>query len=406
MFWRQCRFRIIRMVCILILIYIMLTRRRSYKRYVHKGGTKTKRNDIIDTSELEKPKVFSIQDVHNLFFKNKEESKTEYKDENQDEIDEYVANSMVDYGDEIENQPLSEENQLNLEQLAIKSDSEEEDENADSIENLRNLVADVLSEEALAAANKELKEESEEAEKQRQKNAEFFHKVFVASTKEEELMNQAYIGKTIKSNSDKELIDRYNWSEKILFALEEHYQKNENKDKTQLERDNSAEIFKRFQWINNYSTVEIYKRFVEKLNNKGIIQLLDWLNDTTNENKTIPHYGLKQIFKWGDRKMLINIAKHEKYTREMKEIPTSEDMNILFDFMHAPEHKKEMEKTHLTEDIGLLTAIWHREYKNKFFKEELAKGRRYEDILDQLQSDLRPSGFEESKEDSDEEMYA
>ena len=104
--------------------------------------------------------------------------------------------------------------------------------------------------------------------------------------------------------------------------------------------------------------------------------------------------------------MLINIAKHEKYTREMKEIPTSEDMNILFDFMHAPEHKKEMEKTHLTEDIGLLTAIWHREYKNKFFKEELAKGRRYEDILDQLQSDLRPSGFEESKEDSDEEMYA
>ena len=77
MFWRQCRFRIIRMVCILILIYIMLTRRRSYKRYVHKGGTKTKRNDIIDTSELEKPKVFSIQDVHNLFFKNKEESKTE-----------------------------------------------------------------------------------------------------------------------------------------------------------------------------------------------------------------------------------------------------------------------------------------------------------------------------------------
>ena len=87
-----------------------------------------------------------------MFFKNKEESKTEYKDENQDEIDEYVANSMADYGDEIENQPLSEENQLNLEQLAIKSDSEEEDENADSIEDLRNLVADILSEEALATS--------------------------------------------------------------------------------------------------------------------------------------------------------------------------------------------------------------------------------------------------------------
>ncbi len=389
----------------------MLTRRRSYK-----GGTKTKRNDIIDTSELEKPKIFSIKDVHNLFFKNQEESKTEYKDENQAEIDDYVANSKVDYEDEIEEQPLSEEDQLALQELVIKSDSEEEDgENTDSEkeddestnlnDDLKDLVADVIAEEALNSAQKELKEESEEAEKQRQKNAEFFNKVFVASTKEEEWMNQAYIAKTIKSISDKELIDRYNWSEKILFGLEEYYQKPENKDKTQLERQNSAEIFKRFQWMNNYSAQEIYKRFVEKLNNKSIIQLLDWINDTTNENKTIPHYGLKQIFKWGDRKMLTDIAKHEKYTREMKEIPTSEDMNILFDFMYAPEHKKEMEKTHLTEDIGLLTAIWHREYKNKFFKEELAKGRRYEDILDQLQSDLRPSGFEESKEDSDEDMY-
>ena len=381
----------------------MLTRRRSYK-----GGTKTKRNDIIDTSELEKPKIFSIKDVHNLFFKNQEESKTEYKDENQAEIDDYVANSKVDYEDEIEEQPLSEEDQLAFQELVIKSDSEEEDgENtASEQEDLKDLVADVLSEEALNTAKKELKEESEEAEKQRKKNAEFFNKVFVASTKEEEMMNQAYIGKTIKSISDKELIDRYNWSEKILFGLEEYYQKDEHKHASQLERENSAEIFKRFQWMNNYSAQEIYKRFVEKLNNKSIIQLLDWLNDTTNENKTIPHYGLKQIFKWGDRKMLTDIAKHEKYTREMKEIPTSEDMNILFDFMHAPEHKKEMEKTHLTEDIGLLTAIWHREYKNKFFKEELAKGRRYEDILDQLQSDLRPSGFEESKEDSDEDMYA
>ena len=224
MFWRQCRFRIIRMVCILILIYIMLTRRRSYKRYVHKGGTKTKRNDIIDTSELEKPKVFSIQDVHNLFFKNKEESKTEYKDENQDKIDEYVAKSMTNNEDETEEQPISEENQLNLEKLAIKSDSEEEeeeeeeeDENADSIENLRNIVADALSEEALATAKKELKDES--GEKQRQKNAKFFHKVFVPSTKEEDIMNRAYVSRGMKSLSDAELVDRYITSENILGSF-------------------------------------------------------------------------------------------------------------------------------------------------------------------------------------------
>ncbi len=412
MFRRQCRFRIIRMVCILILIYIMLTRRRSYKRYVHKGGTKTKRNDIIDTSELEKPKVFSIQDVHNLLFKNKEESKTEYKDENQDEIDEYVAKSTMDDGDEIEEQPISEENQLSLEKLAIKSDSEEEeeeDENADSIQNLRNIVADALSEEALAEAKKELKEESEEEEeKQRQKNAKFFHKVFVPSTKEEDMMNRAYVGRGMKSVSDTELVDRYITSENILGKLHAFFKENPITSETsQIDKDNYSEMFKRFEWINNYSTQEIFRRVVIKMDNQSLTKLLEWLNDDTNENETIPHKLLARIFNWNaDKYTMINLAKHEKYTREMKEIQTSEDMNILYHFMHSSEHKTEMEKTHLVKDLPLLTAIWNREYKNKFFKEELAKGRRYEDILDQLQSDLRPSGFEESKEDSDEEMYA
>ena len=49
----------------------MLTR-RAYKRYVRKGGTKSKKSkssDIIDTSELEKPKVFSIQDVHDFLLR-------------------------------------------------------------------------------------------------------------------------------------------------------------------------------------------------------------------------------------------------------------------------------------------------------------------------------------------------
>ena len=51
------------------------------------------------------------------------------------------------------------------------------------------------------------------------------------------------------------------------------------------------------------------------------------------------------------------------------------------------------------------------EYKNKYLKEELAKGRRYEDIKDDLEADLKPSGVEERKDeqlletDSDADIY-
>ncbi len=396
----------------------MLTRRRSYK-----GGTKTKRNDIIDTSELEKPKIFSIKDVHNLFFKNQEESKTEYKDENQAEIDDYVANSKVDYDDEIEEQPLSEEDQLAFQELAIKSDSEEEDgentaseqeddESTNFNDDLKDLVADVIAEDALNAAQKELQEEFKKEleidEEIRQDNANTFHKVFVSSSKEEDMMNRAYIGRNMKSLSDMELLNHYTTSEHILEKLHTFFKQNPITSETsQIDKDNYSEMFKRFEWVNNYSAQEIFKRVIIKMENKSLSNLLNWLNDDTNHDKKIPHELFARMFHWdADRYTIINLVKHEKYTREMKEIQTSEDLNILYNFIHSTEHKSELEKTHLAKDVGLLTAIWNREYKNKFLKEELAKGRRYEDILDQLQSDLRPSGFEESKVDSDEEMYA
>ena len=85
----------------------------------------------------------------------------------------------------------------------------------------------------------------------------------------------------------------------------------------------------------------------------------------------------------------------------MKEISSYDDMQILYELIFSEEHKKTLDKTHLAKDKNLLRAIWQREYKNKYLKEELVKGRRYKDIKDDLEADLKPPGFEETKDEPD-----
>jgi hypothetical protein len=429
----------------------MLTR-RAYKRYVPKGGTKSKKSkkskssDIIDTSELEKPKVFSIQDVHDFLLR-KKEPKGEYRDENQKEIDDYVKKS-IDYDDEFEDEPLSEQDKLRLEELLIQTDSEDEEDYKEEkkIDNdpLRDIVADTLTDEvldmaqkelqeeelikdgiitiesaqlahnAIENAKKELQEEEEEAarkteQKELDKRADNYYKLFYSNSPNE-LVTQTTIIQYVKNIPYEELIEVYNKSQRELQKMAAIAQM--NLISTGLEADIYNAYFKRMEWTNNYSTKEIFRRNVLKMGRENMIEVLNWLDDTRNENERIPIKELENIFIWkSDRENLIGLIKHEKYTREMKEIPSCDDMIIFYNFISSPEYERDFKKTHLAKDKPLLLGIWYREYKNKYLKEELAKGRRYEDIKDDLEADLKPSGVEERKDeqlletDSDADIY-
>ena len=408
----------------------MLTR-RAYKRYVRKGGTKSKKSkssDIIDTSELEKPKVFSIQDVHDFLLRKKE--------------------PKGEYDDEFEDEPLSQEDKLRLEELLIQTDSEDEGDYKEEkkIDNdpLKDIVADTLTEEvldmaqkelqeeelikdgiitiesaqlahnAIENAKKELQEEEEEAvrqteQKELDERANNYYKHFYSNTPQE-IVTQTPIIKYVTNLSDELLLEVFNKSKREMIRMAAIAQM--DLITSEYEADIYHEYFKRMEWTNNYSTKEIFRRNILKMSSENMIEILNWLDDIRNENKKIPIRNLEDIFVWkSDRENLIGLIKHEKYTREMKEIPSCDDMNIFYNFISSPEYKRDFEKTHLAKDKSLLLGIWYREYKNKYLKEELAKGRRYEDIKDDLEADLKQSRVEERKDeqlletDSDADIY-
>jgi len=357
--------------------------RRAYRRYVRKGGTKSnksKKSDIIDTSDLEKPKVFSIQDVHDLLLE-KKEPKEEYIDENQKEIDEYVKKA-IGYDDEFEDEQLSQEDKLRLEELLIQTDSEDEDDKEEEkVDNNHHIVADM--------DQKEL--QKEELIKD--------IKDYYSSNK---IVSQTSISRHMTTLSYEELIRVNDKSKQEMQEIDSMVKRGRNLDDRDM-------YFKHMALTNNYSTKEIFRRNISKMSRENMIDALNWLDDTRNENKGVPIIpfikNLENLFVWkSDREVLIMFIKDEKYTREMKEIPSFDDLQILYELIFNQEHKQDLEKTHLAGDKTLLRRIWEREYKNRYFKEELAKGMRYEDIKDDLEANLRTTGFEETKDETDSDI--